>query len=179
MKRKRLLRKKKKSQKQRGGGIVCINTVSSQCRVSFQAFVAAPTMKCVCPQKPYTHSGGFPDLRETERRRKRRRRSKQKECTGQCSLSGRAGQPERRARAREHGLFTGLHSQQGLAKAAKSGQRHFFSTTQPQSRQNHSQLSNATHFYLIFLFLFFFSFFNYIKSLYSHFVLSNKKLGQS
>lgn len=101
---------KRESQKQRGGGIVCINTVSSQCRVSFQAFVAAPTMKCVCPQKPYTHSGGFPDLRETERRR-REEKEQEKECSGQCSLSGRASQ--KRGRAREHALFTGLHSQRG------------------------------------------------------------------
>lgn len=84
---------KRESQKQRGGGIVCINTVSSQCRVSFQAFVAAPTMKCVCPQKPYTHSGGFPDLRETERRRKRRRRSRRKSAV--ANAHSQAGQPER------------------------------------------------------------------------------------
>lgn len=84
---------KRESQKQRGGGIVCINTVSSQCRVSFQAFVAAPTMKCVCPQKPYTHSGGFPDLRETERRR-RRRRSRRKSAVANAHYQ--AGQPERR-----------------------------------------------------------------------------------
>lgn len=44
--------------------IVCINTVSSQWLVSFQAFVRVPSMKCVCPQKPYTHTGGFPDLFE-------------------------------------------------------------------------------------------------------------------
>lgn len=84
---------KRESQKQRGGGIVCINTVSSQCRVSFQAFVAAPTMKCVCPQKPYTHSGGIPDLRETERRR-RRRRSRRKSAV--ASAHYQTGQPERR-----------------------------------------------------------------------------------
>lgn len=82
---------KRESQKQRGGGIVCINTVSSQCRVSFQAFVAAPTMKCVCPQKPYTHSGGFPNLRETE---KGRRRSRRKSAVANTRYQ--AGQPERR-----------------------------------------------------------------------------------
>lgn len=85
---------KRESKKQRGGGIVCINTVSSQCRVSFQAFVAAPTMKCVCPQKPYTHSGGFPDLRETERRRRRRRRSRRKSAVANAHYQ--AGQPEAR-----------------------------------------------------------------------------------
>ncbi len=78
------------SQKHWGGGIVCINTVSSQCRVSFQAFVAAPTMKCVCPQKPYTYSGGFPDLRETERRRRSRRKS------AAANAHYQAGQPEKR-----------------------------------------------------------------------------------
>lgn len=105
---------KRESQKQRGGGIVCINTVSSQCRVSFQAFVAAPTMKCVCPQKPYTRSGGFPDLRETERRRKRWRRSRRKSAV--ANAHSQAGQPERRERARECGFFAGLHSQRGPGK---------------------------------------------------------------
>lgn len=133
MKRKRLLRKKE-SQKQRGGGIVCINTVSSQCRVSFQAFVAAPTMKCVCPQKPYTHSGGFPDLRETERRRKRRRRSRRKSALANAhSQAGQASQKGGRERAREHGLFTGLHSQQGPGKGCNVWPTALFSTTQPQS----------------------------------------------
>ena len=84
---------KRDSQKQWGGSIVCINTVSSQCRVSFQAFVAAPTMKCVHPQKPYTHSGGFPDLREAERRR-RRIKSKRKSVVANAHYQ--AGQPESR-----------------------------------------------------------------------------------
>lgn len=84
------------------GGIVCINTVSSQRRVSFQAFVAAPTMKCVCPQKPYTHSGGFPDLREAERRRSRRRRK-----SAVANAHYQSGQPASQP-AREQGLFTGL-----------------------------------------------------------------------
>lgn len=118
MKRKGLLRKKK-SQKQRGGGIVCINTVSSQCRVSFQAFVAAPTMKCVCPQKPYTHSGGFPDLRETERRRKRRRRSRKKNLYGQRSLSDRPARKE--GEPGNTAYSPGCTHSEALAKAAESG----------------------------------------------------------
>lgn len=87
------------------GGIVCINTVSSQRRVSFQAFVAAPTMKCVCPPKPYTHSGGFPDLREAERRRRRSTRGGGG-GGGESAVANahyQSGQP-----AREQGLFTGL-----------------------------------------------------------------------
>lgn len=109
---------KRESQKQRGGGIVCINTVSSQCRVSFQAFVAAPTMKCVCPQKPYTHSGGFPDLRETERRR-RRRRSRRKSAVGQCSLSGRPARKE--GEPGNMAYSPGCTHSEALASAAKSG----------------------------------------------------------
>lgn len=64
--------------------------MSSQCRVSFQAFVVAPTMKCFCPKKPYTHSGGFPDLRETEKRRRSRRKS----AVG--TAHSHSGQPEKR-----------------------------------------------------------------------------------
>lgn len=48
-------------------------------------------MKCVCPQKPYTYSGGFPDLRETERRRRRSRRK-----SAAANAHYQAGQPERR-----------------------------------------------------------------------------------
>lgn len=53
----------------------------------------APTMKCVCPQKPYTHSGGFPDLRETEEEEEEEK-EQEKECGGQCSLAGRAARKE-------------------------------------------------------------------------------------
>lgn len=105
---------KTESQKQRGGGIVWINTVSSQCRVSFQAFVAAPTMKCVCPQKPYTHSGGFPDLREKEEEKEQER-----EGSGQCSLSGRPARAE--GEPGNMPYSPGCTHSEALASAAKSG----------------------------------------------------------
>lgn len=85
--------------------------MSTQCRVSFQAFVAAPTMKCVCPQKPYTHSG-FPHLREEEEEK-----DYEKERSGQCLLSGlparKDGEPENKAYSPSY-----THSK-ALALAAK------------------------------------------------------------
>lgn len=89
-----------------GGGFICINTVSSQCRLSFQAFVAAPTMKCVCPPKAYTHSG-FPHLREEEEEEQ-----EQEEKVAGASLSGvRARQQEENkaysARCTQRGPGTG------------------------------------------------------------------------
>lgn len=79
--------------------------MSSQCRVSFQAFVAAPTMKCVCPPKtiyplrvsPPQRGGGGERARE---------RAEWPELT--IKLTSQKGR-----RAREQGLFTGLHTQQG------------------------------------------------------------------
>lgn len=105
----------KKSQERFGVGvrgcIVCFNTVSSQCPVSFQAFVAAPTMKCVCPQKPYTHSGGFPDLRDREEEKEQA-----KECSSLPDEPARKeGDPGKTA----HSL--GCTHSKALAKAAEFG----------------------------------------------------------
>lgn len=69
-------------------------------------------MKCVCPQKPYTHSGGFPDLREEEEQKE-----EEKECSGQCSLSDR---PARKDEEPENMAYSPgcTHSE---ALASKSG----------------------------------------------------------